>query len=164
MPHASSSSRPGISGRSCRHGRSHMVDEPKTDVYATTEPGADTDDTRASTGDLSAPVLIPAAGYEYGDLIGRGGMGEVIAATDKRIGREVAVKRMRDGSTGESLTRFLREARIQARLDHPSIVPVHALETDEEGRPYFTMKRVTGRTLSHRIADGGSQNRMLRAF
>ena len=141
-----------------------MVDDPKTEAYATTQPGADENTTRSSTADVDVPVLLPPAGYTYGDLIGRGGMGEVVAAEDQRIGREVALKRMRAQSSGEALSRFLREARIQARLDHPAIVPVYALDTDEEGRPYFTMKRVTGRTLHHRLADGGSQNRILRAF
>jgi len=141
-----------------------MVDEPKTEPFATTQPGGREPETRASTTDIAAPLLLPPAGYKFGDVIGRGGMGEVIAAEDLRIGREVALKRMRVQASGEALSRFLREARIQARLDHPSIVPVHALDTDEEGRPYFTMKRVTGRTLAHRLADGGSQNRILRAF
>jgi serine/threonine-protein kinase len=140
-----------------------MVDEPKTEAYATTQPGAD-ETTRSSTTDVEVPIFLPPAGYKYGDLIGRGGMGEVFAAEDLRLVREVAVKRMRTHPSGESLSRFLREARIQARLDHPSIVPVHSLDIDEEGRPYFTMKRVTGRTLQHRLADGGALNRILRAF
>ncbi len=141
-----------------------MVDEPKTDVYATTEPGADDPSTRASTTDLAAPILLPPAGYDIGDVIGKGGMGEVLAANDLRIGREVALKRMRVSASPEALSRFFREARIQARLDHPSVVPVYQLDKDSEGRPFFTMKRLRGRTLAHRLADGGSLNRILRAF
>src|SRR4051812_7146539 len=84
----------------------------------------------------AAPVELPPAGYHFGGVIGKGGMGEVIAAHDLRIGRDVAIKRMHAGiSDSESVTRFLREARIQARLDHPAIVPVHELGTDAEGRP-----------------------------
>ena len=102
------------------------------------------------------------AGYRLGELLGRGGMGEVVLATDERIGRDVALKRMRADADGR---RFLREARIQARLDHPAIVPVHELGTDADGRPYFTMKRLTGVTLAARIADGQlGQHRLLRAF
>ena len=112
-----------------------------------------------------AIVELPEAGYTLGSVIGRGGMGEVVAAHDKRIGREVAIKRMTGNSPdAEQLSRFLREARIQARLDHPAIVPVHELGTDEHGRPYFTMKRLAGVTLAFRIADGAAQNRLLRAF
>src|SRR5688572_8958380 len=94
----------------------------------------------------TAPALeLPAPGYQIGELIGRGGMGEVMIAQDQRIGREVAIKRMRAlRPDGEQIGRFLREARIQARLDHPAIVPVHELGTDADGRPYFTMKRVSG--------------------
>ncbi|MDQ3369388.1 MAG: serine/threonine protein kinase, partial [Myxococcota bacterium] len=140
------------------------ADLPGREEFATTAPGADTS-TPASVADLRVTTLLPAAGYELGELIGRGGMGEVYAAHDQRIGREVALKRMRSSApTGEALSRFLREVRIQGRLDHPAIVPVHELGTDEVGRPYFIMKRLTGRTLSHRLADGGSQNRILRAF
>ncbi len=110
-------------------------------------------------------VSLPEAGYKIGNLIGRGGMGEVLAAHDTRIGRDVAVKRMRNPRPNqEALVRFLREARIQARLDHPSIVPVHELGTDDAGRPYFTMKRCAGVTLARLIASGGSLHRLLRAF
>jgi serine/threonine protein kinase len=87
-------------------------------------------------------VALPPFGYQLGGAIGRGGMGEVLAAFDQRIGRDVAIKRMRSPNPSEeATTRFLREARVQARLDHPAIVPVHELGTDEAGRPYFTMKR-----------------------
>src|SRR5262249_60754630 len=89
----------------------------------------------------SASRLAPA-GYELGEVLGRGGMGEVLLAEDRRIGRKVALKRMRSSEpTDEALARFLREARIQARLDHPAIVPVHELGYDDPARPYFTMNR-----------------------
>ncbi|MBS1122376.1 MAG: Serine/threonine protein kinase PrkC, regulator of stationary phase [Deltaproteobacteria bacterium] len=114
---------------------------------------------------LRGTVALPVPGYEVGRSIGRGGMGEVFAAHDQRIGREVALKRMRDTTPdAEALARFLREARIQARLDHPAIVPVHELGIDECGRPYFTMKRLTGVTLARLLADGAPLPRMLRAF
>src|SRR5687767_3256430 len=137
-----------------------MAEDPKTDVYATTEPGA----TRRSATDLAEWATLPPPGYTIGDVIGKGGMGEVLAAHDNRIGRDVALKRIRGDGGADSVSRFWREARIQARLSHPSILPVYELSTDEDGRPYFTMKRLTGHTLSHRIADGGSLNRILRAF
>ena len=107
---------------------------------------------------------LPSPGYLLGAVIGRGGMGEVIAARDHRIGREVAVKRMTSGSEGESVTRFLREARIQARLDHPAIVPVYELGIDKQDRPYFVMKRLSGDTLAQRLAEGQATKPMLRAL
>src|SRR5262245_15550876 len=91
---------------------------------------------------------IDLEGYAIGELLGRGGMGEVVLAHDERIGREVAIKRMRWADPGiDAETRFLREAKIQARLQHPGIVPVHELGRDADGRPYFTMKRLAGTTL-----------------
>jgi serine/threonine-protein kinase len=102
-------------------------------------------------------------GYEVGALLGRGGMGEVLIATDAQIGRQVAIKRIR-GDVGPMLeARFLREAQIQARLDHPAIVPVHQIGRDPEGRPFFTMKRVTGKTLESTI-EHASQQQLLRIF
>jgi len=129
-----------------------------------------TDATLLQTGTDSSPTAnesegrsIPE-GYELGELLGRGGMGEVVLATDSQIGRQVAIKRIR-GDFGESAeARFLREAQIQARLDHPAIVPVHQIGRDREGRPFFTMKRLTGTTLAETIHAGAAQQRLLNAF
>ena len=87
--------------------------------------------------------------YGLGKQIGRGGMGEVRLAHDMRVDREVAVKLMRpEQRDPETIARFFREAHIQGRLDHPSIVPVHDLGTDRDGNPYFVMKRLTASTLA----------------
>jgi eukaryotic-like serine/threonine-protein kinase len=111
-----------------------------------------------------ASVLRAPSTYRIGELLGRGGMGEVLLAEDTKLGRSVAIKRMRDPSAG-ALSRFLREVRIQALLDHPAIVPVHELGEDAEGRPFFTMKRLTGTTLRELLREGGaSQQRLLRAL
>jgi serine/threonine protein kinase len=108
---------------------------------------------------------LPPSRYEVREQIGEGGMGEVFAAYDDQIGREVAIKRIRDGQPApETLKRFVREARIQGRLDHPAIVPVHELATDDAGLPYFTMKRISGQTLAKRAASGASLQELLRAF
>jgi serine/threonine-protein kinase len=82
--------------------------------------------------------------YRLKSQIGKGGMGEVLAATDERFGREVAVKRLvrrmtSMESSDTSQRRFVREAVIQGRLDHPAIVPIYDLGVDDEGRPYFSM-------------------------
>src|SRR5687767_14410519 len=69
-------------------------------------------------------VARQPSNYELGEVLGRGGMGEVLLAEDKKIGRRVAIKRMRSAEpTADAVVRFLREARIQAHLDHPAIVP-----------------------------------------
>jgi eukaryotic-like serine/threonine-protein kinase len=108
---------------------------------------------------------LPAR-YRLGSRLGAGGMGEVLLATDQQIGRDVAIKRMRV-SSAELEARFLREARIQGRLEHPAIVPVHELATDAEGRPFFVMKRVTGTTLADILAEGvkpAQRQKLLRSF
>ena len=132
-------------------GHSGDGDQTSADTEPAPEPGA------------SAPEL---ASYRVGELIGRGGMGEVLLAHDLRIGRDVAVKRLRTAEpSAHELARFLREATIQARLEHPSIVPVHELGTDASGRPYFTMKRLAGVTLQHKLRDPeASLQELLRAF
>ena len=98
-------------------------------------------------------------------------MGEVVLAHDARIGRNVALKRLRTLTpSSEALARFLREARIQARLEHPAIVPVYDLGRDAEGAPYFTMKRLAGVTLLEKLTAVGhtatteSRQALLRAF
>src|SRR5262245_59119774 len=95
----------------------------------------------------SRPSRLSLPNYRVGDTLGKGGMGEVLLARDPSIGREVAIKRIADGATPVAIERFLREAKIQARLEHPAIVPAHEVGRDTEGRPYFTMKRLTGTTL-----------------
>jgi eukaryotic-like serine/threonine-protein kinase len=91
--------------------------------------------------------------YDAGPLLGTGGMGEVRLCGDMRIGRRVAKKTLHtETDTPMARARFLREARVQGQLEHPSIVPVYDLDLDDEGRPFFTMKRVRGDTLE-RILD-----------
>jgi len=113
--------------------------------------------------------------YKLGEMIGRGGSGEVLSARDEQIGRQVAIKRMRSETpTHDQVTRFLREARIQGRLEHPAVVPVHELWYDGENRPFFVMKQLQGTTLAQviaRLAAGDadaiatfSRQRLLRAF
>jgi eukaryotic-like serine/threonine-protein kinase len=126
--------------------------------------------TRAT--DLAAPALEPQPsaslpGYIVGARIGQGGMGEVVLGRDLGIGRDVAIKRLRGDDPGEiAVNRFLREARIQARLEHPAIVPVHTVGVDASGRPFFTMKRLTGETLEQKLgaATPPSQQELLRAL
>jgi eukaryotic-like serine/threonine-protein kinase len=118
------------------------------------------------------PITAPARSsgqitsrYELGRKLGAGGMGEVLLATDRQLGRDVAIKRMLVAPSSAAQARFLREARIQGRLDHPAIVPVHELADDSVGRPFFVMKRLTGTTLAEVIRRGAStRQKLLRAF
>src|SRR5258708_40290220 len=89
--------------------------------------------------------LEPGERYELGATIGRGGMGEVVAAHDLQIGRDVAIKRLpAPAPTPTQLARFYREARIQGRLEHPAIPPVPELAIDDAGRPDLVMTNLAG--------------------
>jgi eukaryotic-like serine/threonine-protein kinase len=89
------------------------------------------------------------ARYALESVIGRGGMGEIWLARDLRVDREIAIKVLRGDGPHDpgALARFLREARVQARLEHPSVVPVHDLAASDAA-PFFAMKRLTGTTLA----------------
>src|SRR5690349_18244819 len=73
--------------------------------------------------------------YQLRDVIGEGGMGEVRLCRDRRIGREVAIKLIRDfaSNRADAVARFEREARVQGQLEHPSVVPVYDLGIDASG-------------------------------
>jgi len=110
---------------------------------------------------------IVAKRYRLGRRIGKGGMGEVMAARDEQVGRDVAIKRMRAAHPSErAVARFLREASVQGRLEHPAIVPVHEIGRDDDNLPFFVMKKVAGTALASLVAygDEATQQRMLRAF
>ncbi|HET9623811.1 MAG TPA: protein kinase [Kofleriaceae bacterium] len=90
--------------------------------------------------------------YEAEKEHARGGLGRVVRAFDRRLRRTVAVKELlRHDPANEA--RFLREAMITARLEHPGIVPVHEAGRWPNGDPYYVMKLVEGRTLKELIAE-----------
>ncbi len=104
--------------------------------------------------------MASGAGYRIGDYLverelGRGGMGTVYLARDDALKRLVAVKVVTPALADDERfrARFLRESRLAARLEHPSIVPVY--HTGEEGgRLYLAMRYVPGGTLAERLAAG----------
>jgi serine/threonine-protein kinase len=91
--------------------------------------------------------------YQLGDVIGRGGMGEVYEAMDTRNNRIVAVKMLGASSLGNAqhIQRFLRELRTAAALDSPNIV--HVLDIGEAPLPHLVMERLHGRDLSMLIRE-----------
>ncbi|MCA8961600.1 MAG: tetratricopeptide repeat protein [Planctomycetes bacterium] len=97
----------------------------------------------------------PYGRYEVREEIARGGMGRILAVWDRDLGRELAMKVVIDEgrhSKADLLERFLREARITSRLEHPGVVPVHEVGVDDEGRVFFTMRRIRGRELGEVFA------------
>jgi len=105
--------------------------------------------------------------YRVTGSLGAGAMGEVVAAVDDVLGREVAVKTLRGRTTGLAARiadeRFRLEARAIAQLTHPSVVQVYDLNLDADP-PYLVMERVAGPSLKERLADGPLPDTDVRAL
>ncbi len=97
---------------------------------------------------------VLASRYDVERELDSGGMGSVFLARDLRLDRHVAVKILRpEIATASAAERFLREARILARLKHPKVVPVH--DADEvDGLFYYVMDFVEGETMARRLSRG----------
>ncbi len=94
--------------------------------------------------------------------LGSGGMGRVVEALDRDLGRRLAIKVVRDPGrlTEARLARFVAEAQLTAQLEHPHIVPVHELGVTDRGQLYYAMKKVDGVSLAEvllRINAGDKQ-------
>jgi serine/threonine protein kinase len=94
--------------------------------------------------------LPQVPGYVLSCEVGRGGMGIVYLARDLALDRDVAVKLLQDSFPAGSpvARRFVDEARIAGRLQHPGVPAVHDLGTLPDGRPFLAMKLVEGCTLA----------------
>jgi len=102
----------------------------------------------------AAPAADAEAGSRLGQYrivreLGRGGMGRVLEAVDEPLGRRVAVKVLLQRPADKDVRgqRFLEEARIVGRLEHPGIAPIYALGRAPDGNVFFSMKLVAGRDL-----------------
>ena len=122
----------------------------------------------ADTGNATAePALVNPASREMPapadrgvrvQLLGeiaRGGMGVVLKGRDPDLGRDLAVKVLLEThkENPDLVRRFVEEAQIGGQLQHPGVVPVYELGTFGDGRPYFTMKLVKGRTLAELLSE-----------
>ncbi|PCJ61258.1 MAG: hypothetical protein COA79_06670 [Planctomycetota bacterium] len=94
----------------------------------------------------SHEIKSEQADYELIKILGEGGMGVVYKAKQTTIDREIAIKMIKDKySSSESIrNKFLVEAAVTGDLDHPNIVPIHELGTDNVGHLFFSMKMVKG--------------------
>ncbi|MEO8548439.1 MAG: serine/threonine-protein kinase, partial [Kofleriaceae bacterium] len=119
--------------------------EPAAPIGATVVPN-----TAAPLPDVEPPAMPPDHRYAYGVEIARGGMGRVVEATDHVLGRTVALKEALSHDP-EAVRRFQRETRITARLEHPSIVPVHDAGITASGAPFYVMRKIGGRPLEELV-------------
>jgi WD40 repeat protein len=124
-----------------------LTDRPHGEQPAT-DPGRTTTET-APTG-AENPDYPTVPGYAIRDKLGQGGMGEVFRGHNLHLGRDVALKVLLPEYRHEPhpVQRFLAEARVHGRLQHPGIAPLHELGELPDGTPYFAMKLVEGRTLA----------------
>jgi eukaryotic-like serine/threonine-protein kinase len=98
----------------------------------------------------------PSRRYVRLHLHAAGGIGQVFLARDTHLDREVALKELKPAASQDpSMSwRFLKEAHITGQLEHPGIVPVYELVTEEAGRvPYYVMRFLRGKTLSQAIKE-----------
>ncbi|MEV6288008.1 Stk1 family PASTA domain-containing Ser/Thr kinase [Kribbella sp. NPDC051770] len=111
---------------------------------------------------MTSQARLVGGRYEEGEPLGRGGMADVRRGVDNRLGRAVAIKRLRVDLASDSTfqARFRREAQSAASLNHPTIVSVYDTgeEPDPNGSgitiPYIVMELVTGKTLRDLIREG----------
>ena len=156
-----------------------VADPPKTDAgVAPTDdnapigtiqmrPGAPLEDATPVMATISgtpaithAPPSMPPPRYELGEEIARGGMGRVVEAMDTTLGRVVALKEAL-ALDAEAMRRFQREIKITARLEHPSIVPVHDAGEGPNGAPFYVMRKVSGLPLESLVASATTLNERL---
>ncbi len=122
-------------------------------VLGVTAAGTDADAHPLPHGVLTGSPDLPEVDrrfYDLGPEVARGGMGRILAAYERRARRAVAVKELLASDPIAKL-RFEREARITARLQHPSIVPIYEVGRWEDGEPFYAMKYVAGRSLHDEI-------------
>src|SRR5882672_8626023 len=93
---------------------------------------------------LELPTIEPTC-YRVGEEAGRGAIGRVWRARDRRLGRPVAIKELLE-LRGSGEARFVREALVTARLQHPGVVPVYEAGRWPTGEPFYAMKFVDGRS------------------
>ncbi len=120
-------------------------------------------DYQARFPDLSVRWVERQAGadrYQLDGEIGCGGMGTVLQGYDRHMRRDIALKMLRPEYRDQSffVRRFLREAWIGARLQHPGIVPIYELGEFPDRQPFFTMKLVRGRTLDSLLKERTDPN------
>jgi serine/threonine-protein kinase len=111
-------------------------------------------------GEEPSPIIRPSNGqdsstrYRIDGEIARGGMGAILKGRDPDLGRDVAIKVLREDLRGNDdlVRRFVEEAQIGGQLQHPGVVPIYELGTFADKRPFFCMKLVKGQTLADRLA------------
>lgn len=137
--------------RSLPPGVQRLLKPQVSDVTLAGEGQFDTRPNEASQTSAARPAtgLTPGERFDVQQVHAQGGLGVVYLARDHEIERTVALKQIKSqwADDEDSRTRFLLEARITGRLEHPGIVPIYALGADATGRPYYAMRLIRGECL-----------------
>ena len=113
-------------------------------------------DDQTPPADLDVPATVVATTHiAVNRRIGRGGLGDVYTASDCATGRELAVKFLNSWAVGEESCRrnFEFEAMVTSQLEHPNIVPVYVTGATPDGKPFYAMRLIPGRTLAAAIVE-----------
>ncbi|MCZ6570135.1 MAG: serine/threonine-protein kinase, partial [Deltaproteobacteria bacterium] len=151
----SAARRPPSRGQSIREFLSQEESRPRIDL----DDEAPAEDPGSGVRERLAQIASRSGRYTLREEIARGGMGVILRVWDKDLRRTLAMKASFESitdkepseTTAESVSRFEDEEQITSQLDHPGIVPVHEIGVDDEGRVYFTMLLVKGKTLDQVI-------------
>ncbi len=110
-------------------------------------------DATSSTFSNTSSLSRSKSRFQITTFLAQGGIGQVMRALDTELNREVAVKEIqpRLAASEDIRERFLREAEITGRLEHPGVVPVYGLGKDDEGRPFYAMRLVRGQSFLEAI-------------
>jgi serine/threonine-protein kinase len=141
---------------SVRSVRSDLAGIADSDVQTTVGHmvGAAAEETEWGMTEAYAPPTTPhAVRYKRLRPHARGGLGEVFVALDEELNREVALKEIQNqhADHGDSRARFLLEAKVTGKLEHPGVVPVYGLGVYPDGRPYYAMRFIQGDNLKDAI-------------
>src|SRR5206468_4908776 len=112
--------------------------EPAPEETATRTRTVSFGDKESDEGPEPTLTLVDSAHYRIDGEHARGGLGRILLARDHRLGRVVAIKEL-VANDGEHHRRFVREARLTARLQHPAIVPVYEAGRWPGGKPFYAM-------------------------
>src|SRR5579863_9038454 len=128
--------------------------DPATDPLLTRPSGSAATSSRGPAPLIDLTARQPVERYRILRLHAKGGLGLVSIAEDSELKREVALKEIQARHADDIVSReaFLTEAEITARLEHPGIVPVYGLGQHADGRPYYAMRFIRGKTLRDAIA------------
>jgi eukaryotic-like serine/threonine-protein kinase len=143
---------------------------PCDDTTSLAPDGSPANDQRAFRTSPEGPSTEPAGDlatrsrYRVLRLHARGGLGEILAARDEELGREVALKRLQQHQARDagSRERFLREAELTSQLEHPGVVPVYGLGQAADGSPVYAMRFIRGETFQEAVERFHKADRLTR--